>query len=140
MLCICNKIALIKTTKMKKQSTGILDVIGISSASLCMVHCLIFPILSVFTFGFSNAHWIDILFACIGMFVVSKILISKTSKTVKLILFVSILTIINGVALEVIYSIETNWIVIGVLGMIIGHLFNYKSHSKKTQYGTFQKD
>lgn len=115
--------------EMRNKSIVILDVLGISSATLCMVHCLIFPILSVFPFGFSNTHWIDIFFACIGMFVVSKILISTALKTVKLILFVSIITIILGVVLEVVYSMNTNLIVIGGLGMIVGHILNYKSHS-----------
>ncbi|MBF4519064.1 MerC domain-containing protein [Flavobacterium sp. ANB] len=115
---------------MKKQSIVVLDILGISSASLCLIHCLLFPILSIIPFGFSDTHWIDIFFACIGMFVVSKILMSKTSKKVKLILATSIAIIIIGVVLETIWKINTQMILIGGIGMIIGHFLNYKLHSK----------
>jgi hypothetical protein len=115
---------------MKKQSIVVLDILGISSASLCLIHCLIFPILSIIPLGFSDTHWIDIFFACIGMFVVSKIVMSKTSKKVKFILASSITIIIIGVVLEIIWKIKTQMILIGGIGMIIGHLLNYKSHSK----------
>ncbi|WP_281638078.1 MerC domain-containing protein [Flavobacterium marginilacus] len=115
---------------MKKQSIVVLDILGISSAGLCLIHCLVFPILSIIPFGFSDTHWIDIFFACIGMFVVSKIVMSKTSKKVKLILASSIIIIIIGVVLEIIWKINTQMILIGGIGMIFGHLLNYKSHSK----------
>jgi hypothetical protein len=115
---------------MKKQSIVVLDILGISSAGLCLIHCLVFPILSIIPFGFSDIHWIDIFFACIGMFVVSKIVMSKTSKKVKFILASSITIIIIGVVLEIIWKINTQMILIGGIGMIIGHLLNYKSHSK----------
>ncbi|CAD0000806.1 MerC domain-containing protein [Flavobacterium salmonis] len=115
---------------MKKQSIVVLDILGISSASLCLVHCLLFPILSIIPFGFSDTHWIDIFFACIGMFVVSKIVMGKTAKKVKLILTASITAIIIGVVLEIIWKINTQMILIGGVGMIIGHLLNYKLHSK----------
>lgn len=115
---------------MKKQSIAVLDILGISTASLCLVHCLLFPILSIIPLGFSETHWIDIFFACIGMFVVSKIVMSKTDKKVKIILTTSITAVIIGVALEIIWDIDTQMILIGGIGMIIGHLLNYKSHSK----------
>jgi hypothetical protein len=91
---------------------------------------LVFPILSIIPFGFSDTHWIDIFFACIGMFVVSKIMMSKTSKKVKFVLASSITIVIIGVVLEIIWKIKTQMILIGGIGMIIGHLLNYKSHSK----------
>lgn len=115
---------------MKKQSIAILDILGISSASLCLIHCLIFPLLSIIPFGFSNNHWIDVFFACIGMFVVSKIVRSKTSKKVKLILITSITIVIIGVVLENIWDLNTKMVLIGGIGMIIGHILNYESHSK----------
>jgi hypothetical protein len=116
--------------KMKKQSIIVLDILGISSASLCLLHCLVFPILSIIPFGFSDTHWVDIFFACIGMFVVSKVMMDKTPKKVKLILATSIIVIIIGVVLEIIWKINSQMVLIGGVGMIIGHLLNYKSHSK----------
>jgi hypothetical protein len=120
-------------TKLKNKSIIVLDILGISSASLCLVHCLLFPLFSIIPLGFSNNHWIDVFFACIGMFVVSKILLSHTSRLVKVILSISILTIITGVAIELIYETATPMVLIGGIGMIIGHLFNFKTH-KHTLY------
>lgn len=114
--------------KLRNKSIIFLDILGISSASLCMVHCLIFPILSVFPFGFSNTYWIDIFFACISMFVVSKIILSNTSILVKTILSISILIIISGVVLELLFAIATPLVVIGGAGMILGHMLNFNTH------------
>lgn len=116
--------------KMKKQTIIDLDILGISSASLCLIHCLLFPILSIIPFGFSHSHWIDVFFTCIGIFVVSKIIKTKTTKKIKIILVTSITTITIGVTLETILNIENKMILIGGIGMIIGHFLNFKSHSK----------
>ena len=78
--------------------------------------------------GFSHNYWIDVFFACIGMFVVSKIILSNTSKLVKLILATAILFVITGVVLEIIWTINTPFVIIGGVGMILGHLLNYKPH------------
>jgi hypothetical protein len=114
---------------MKKQSIAVLDILGISTASLCLVHCLLFSILSIIPLGLNN-HWIDIFFACVGMFVVSKIVMSTTSNKIKLILGTSITLIIIGVFLEIMWEQETPLVLIGGSGMIIGHFLNYKFHSK----------
>lgn len=113
--------------KFKNKSIAFLDILGISSATLCLIHCLIFPILSVIPLKFSNNHWIDVLFACIGMFVVSKIVMSDTTRLVKTILFIAIVTIITGVVIELLYDIITPMVSIGGTGMIIGHLLNFKT-------------
>lgn len=115
---------------MKKESIAVLDILGISTASLCLVHCLLFPLLSIIPLGLSNNHWIDVFFVVIGMFVVSKIVRSKASKKVKIILTSSITVVIIGVFLEIIWDINTKMVLIGGIGMIIGHLLNYKSHLK----------
>jgi hypothetical protein len=115
---------------MKKQSIIVLDFIGISSASICLVHCLIFPLLSIIPLGFSDNYWIDILFTCVGMFVVSKIAMNKAPKIVKIILINSILLLMIGVVLETIWQINTPLVLIGGIGMILGHILNYKMHSK----------
>lgn len=116
---------------MKKQSLLVLDVIGISSATLCMIHCLLFPLLSIIPLGFSNNHWIDVFFACIGMFVVSKVVLSNATTLVKIILCISIALIITGVVLELLFNRDTSLIIIGGLLMIFGHILNYKSHKIK---------
>jgi asparagine N-glycosylation enzyme membrane subunit Stt3 len=116
---------------MRKQSIAILDILGISSASLCLAHCFLFPILSVIPFGLSHNHWVDVFFVCIGMFVVSKILHSEASKKVKIILTVSLSIVLVGVVLEIVWQIDTAMVLIGGLGMIIGHFLNFKHHKSE---------
>jgi hypothetical protein len=114
-----------------KKAIVFLDILGISSATICMAHCLIFPLLSILPFGLQNNSWVDIAFACIGMFVVSKLLMSDALKKVKIILGISILIVLTGVILEVVFDIGNELVLIGGIGMIMGHYLNYKSHKNK---------
>ena len=115
---------------MKNKATSILDLIGISSATLCLIHCLIFPILTIIPLGISDNHWVDLAFACIGMFVVSKIIMSDATRLVKIILSISITIVIIGVSIDLLYKLETNLVAYGGLIMLIGHFLNFKSHIK----------
>lgn len=116
---------------MKNMTTKPYDILGISSASLCLFHCIVFPILTIIPFGFSDSAFIDSIFACIGMFVVSKILMSTATKKVKYILIFSIILIITSVIIELLFELHSELILVGGLGMIIGHLINYKNHKNK---------
>jgi hypothetical protein len=113
---------------MKKRTTAIIDILGISSATLCIIHCVLFPILTIIPIGFSSHHWIDLFFACIGTFVVSRIILSNATRLIKIILFISICITATGIVIELLYDTETNLIVLGGLIMIIGHLLNFKHH------------
>lgn len=113
---------------MKKQSTIVFDLLGISSATLCLVHCLIFPLLTILPLGFTGNHYLDLFFAFISFCVVLKIIFSTSPLLVKALLSCSIITVILGVVLESLFAINSPLILIGGLGMIIGHLINYKSH------------
>lgn len=109
------------------------DILGISSALLCLIHCLIFPLIIIIPFRFSDDYIIDTFFAVIGMFVVAKIVMSKASKIVKIILGISILFVIVSVVLEIIYKTHFDLIFVGGIGMIIGHLLNFVGHNKNHQ-------
>lgn len=113
---------------MKKQSAIVLDLLGISSATLCLVHCLIFPLLTILPLGFAGNHYIDLFFTCISLCVVLKIVFSNSPLIVKALLSCSIITVGVGVVLESYFSINSSLILIGGIGMIIGHFINYKSH------------
>ena len=121
---------------MKKSSSIILDILGISSATLCLIHCIFFPIITILPLGLCHNHWVDLFFACIGMFVVSKIILSNAIRLVKIILFVSICMVTTGVILESQCGINTNLVIIGGVVMITGHYLNYKSHSKNDSHTT----
>ncbi len=113
---------------MKTNISKSLDYIGISTATLCLVHCLVFPLFAIIPLGVSHNHWIDLLFALIGLFAVVKILKTNVQKHIKLILLISI----SFILLSIIYTIITHKhsvvMYLGGIGMIIGHLLNFKNH------------
>ena len=113
---------------MKLKSTSILDILGISSATICLIHCFVFPLSTIFQFGFIDNPWTDIAFASIGIFVISRILMSNADIKIKLILLFSILIIIVGIILEIIFRKDSWLILVGGTGMIIGHIINLKTH------------
>ncbi|WP_166921343.1 MerC domain-containing protein [Flavobacterium poyangense] len=112
---------------MKKTTTSIYDILGISSATVCLVHCLIFPLLAIMPLGLSHDPFIDLVFVVIGLYAVLKI-IKKTSLLVSAILIVSLTLIWINVLTEIFLEIHLNVIFIGGVGMIIGHFLNYRAH------------
>lgn len=112
---------------MKKISTSFYDILGISSATICLVHCLIFPLLTILPLGLSHNPFIDLLFASIGLFAILKI-IKKSSLLVSSILVVSMALIWISVLTELLLDIHLDLIYFGGIGMIIGHLINYQLH------------
>jgi hypothetical protein len=115
---------------MKKITTPFYDILGISSATICLVHCLVFPLLTVLPLGLSHNPFIDLLFATIGLFAVLKI-IKKSTLLVTSILIVSMALIWISVLSEIMLDIHLDLIFIGGIGMIIGHLLNYKLHKSR---------
>ena len=129
-LYICNKIALSKFSKMKNTSTPFYDVLGISSATICLVHCLIFPLITILPLGLSHNPVIDLFFASIGLFAIFKIT-KKSTLFVSSILIVSMSLIWVSILSELFLEIHLDLIYFGGIGMIIGHLINYKMHKKQ---------
>ncbi|WP_338841695.1 MerC domain-containing protein [Flavobacterium ginsenosidimutans] len=115
---------------MKKISTTFYDILGISSATICLVHCLIFPLLTILPLGLSHNPIIDLLFASIGLFAILKI-IKKSALLVSTILVVSMALIWISILTELFFEIHLDLIYFGGIGMIIGHLINYKLHRKQ---------
>ena len=112
---------------MKKSTTPFYDILGISSATICLVHCLVFPLLTILPLGLSHNPIIDLLFATIGLFAILKI-IKKSSLLISAILIISMALIWISVVTELFLDIHLDLIFIGGIGMIIGHLLNYKMH------------
>lgn len=112
---------------MKKSTTPFYDILGISSATICLVHCLVFPLLTILPLGLSHNPIIDFLFATIGLFAILKI-IKKSSLLISAILIISMALIWISVLTELFLDIHLDLIFIGGIGMIIGHLLNYKMH------------
>jgi len=53
---------------MRKTATPFYDILGISSATVCLVHCLVVPLLTILPFGLSHNPFVDLFFATIGLF------------------------------------------------------------------------
>jgi len=115
---------------MKKLSTPFYDILGISSATICLVHCLIFPLLTILPLGISHNPFIDLLFASVGLFAILKI-IKKSSLLVSSVLVVSMGLIWISILAELFLEIHVDLIYFGGIGMVIGHLINYKFHKKQ---------
>ncbi|AWK03551.1 MerC mercury resistance protein [Flavobacterium crocinum] len=115
---------------MKKLTTPFYDILGISSATICLVHCLIFPLLTILPLGLSHNPIIDLLFASIGLFAIVKIT-KKSTLLVSSILIVSMSLIWISILADLFLEIHLDLIYFGGIGMIIGHLINYKLHKKQ---------
>lgn len=57
----------------------ILDAVGISAAVLCLIHCIVFPLLMIIPLGISHNPYIDLAFLIIGAIVVFNV--TKKQKT-----------------------------------------------------------
>ncbi|OXG05573.1 MerC mercury resistance protein [Flavobacterium araucananum] len=112
---------------MKKTTSSLYDILGISSATICLVHCLVFPLLTILPLGLSHNPFIDLLFASIGTFAIFKI-IKKTNLLVASILIISMSLIWISVLCELFLDIHLDLIFIGGIGMILGHFLNYTNH------------
>lgn len=112
---------------MKKSTTPFYDILGISSATICLVHCLVFPLLTILPLGLSHNPFVDLFFATLGLFAILKI-INKSSLLTSAILIISMALIWISVLTEFFLDIHLDLIFIGGMGMIVGHLLNYKKH------------
>jgi hypothetical protein len=113
---------------MNKSLEKTFDYIGVSSATLCLIHCLVFPLITMIPIGFSHNHWVDLVFALIGLFAVIKILKTKTSIKLKLLLLISIVLIFSSIFITLFFHHHSFVLYIGGVGMIVGHLLNFKHH------------
>lgn len=115
---------------MKKTTLFNMDILGISSASLCLVHCLLLPLLTVLPFGLAHSPYIDLSFAVVGLWAIVKIIKNATLVVIMVLLF-SITLIFLNILIDIFLDFHTNLLLIGGIGMIIGHIFNYKNHKNK---------
>jgi len=114
---------------MKKTAVINIDILGISSASLCLIHCLILPLLTVIPLGISHNPYIDLMFALIGLWAITRSL--KTAQlTAIIVLLASLSLIFLGILIDIIIHYHSNLILLGGLGMIVGHIMNFKNHKK----------
>lgn len=106
----------------------ILDTVGISAAVLCLLHCIIFPLLLVVPLGISHNPYIDLGFLVIGIAVVYRQTRRMTNHRLKFLFWISILFISSSVLADLLFEIHLPLIYLGAAGLITGHLINFKNH------------
>jgi hypothetical protein len=111
---------------MKNIATKAYDILGISSATLCLIHCIFFPLLTVIPLGLSHNPYVDLLFALLGLWAVLRV-VKTASKSVTILLLVSVALIFASVLMDVFFHFHSNLIFIGGIGMVIGHLVNLRN-------------
>lgn len=106
----------------------ILDAVGISAAVLCLIHCIIFPLLLVIPLGISHNPYIDLIFLIIGTVVVFRVTRQIKKQWLKLLFWVSIILIAVSVLADLIFEVHLPLIYAGAVGLIAGHIINFKNH------------
>jgi hypothetical protein len=106
----------------------ILDAVGISAAVLCLIHCIVFPLLLIVPLGISHNPYIDLAFLCIGTVVVFRVTKKITKRWLKLLFWISVSLIFISVLTDLIFEIHIPLIYVGTAGLITGHIINFKNH------------
>ncbi|MGE8554938.1 MAG: MerC domain-containing protein [Chryseobacterium jejuense] len=106
----------------------ILDAVGISAAVLCLIHCIVFPLLLIIPIGISHNPYVDLGFLAIGTLVVYRLTKKITNRRLKFLFWVSIGLIAVSVAADFIFEVHLPLIYIGAAGLITAHLINFKNH------------
>lgn len=106
----------------------ILDAVGISAAVLCLVHCIIFPLLLIIPLGISHNPYIDLAFLIIGTFVVYRQTRYITNNWLRILFWASIGCIAISILIDFLFEIHLPFIYAGAAGLITAHLINFKNH------------
>lgn len=106
----------------------ILDAVGISAAALCLIHCIVFPLLMIIPLGISHNPYIDLAFLIIGAVVVYRITRNMDSKWLRFLFWASIILISVSVLADLIFEIHIPLIYAGAVGLITCHIINFKNH------------
>jgi len=119
----CNRIALVNIMKSKNY-----DLIGMSAAFLCMIYCVIFPLLIFIPIGISHNPYIDLAFLLLGIWSVYKTTKNNHSILLKYVLWGSVALISFSVMVHILFHWHSPTIYIGAAGLIIGHFINFRNH------------
>jgi len=106
----------------------ILDAVGISAAVLCLIHCIVFPLLLVVPLGISHNPYIDFAFLLIGAVVVYRVTRTIKNRRLQFLFWASLFLISVSVLADFIFEIHLPLIYLGAAGLITGHLINFKKH------------
>lgn len=102
------------------------DLLGASAATLCLIHCLIFPVLVIIPIGISHSPYIDFAFWVIGSILAFKVCKKEKSKPISILFVVSLLAILTSIVIDFVFHIHLLLIYFGSVGLIIGHIVNHR--------------
>lgn len=105
-----------------------LDLLGLSAAGLCLIHCLVFPLLMIIPFGIVHNVYIDLFFFLIGVIVVYRVTRYMKITWLKYLFWTSIVMIGISVLVDLVYHMHLPFIYIGAITLVIAHLINFKNH------------
>lgn len=105
-----------------------LDIIGFWAAFLCLIHCLVFPLLVIIPMGVSHNPYIDLVFLIVGAVVVKRVTKNMESKTLKLMFWTAIVLIAVSVLMDLLFHFHSPLIYIGAVLLIIAHILNFRRH------------
>ncbi|MDR6458124.1 hypothetical protein J2786_001217 [Chryseobacterium vietnamense] len=106
----------------------ILDAVGISAAVLCLIHCIVFPLLLIVPLGISHNPYIDLAFLFIGAVVVYRITKKMENRWLKFLFWISLSLIFISILTDFLFEVHLPLIYIGAAGLITGHIINFKNH------------
>ena len=106
----------------------ILDAVGISAAVLCLIHCIVFPLLLIVPLGISHNPYIDLVFLFIGAVVVFRITKKIEKQWLKCLGGVSLALIFISILADFLFEVHLPLIYMGAAGLITGHLITFKNH------------
>lgn len=113
-----------------KYKTKNYDMLGVAAALLCLLHCLVFPLLIFIPIGISHNPYVDLLFLLVGVWSVYKTAKNSKSRLLKFLLFAGILLISISVGMDIFLHLHSPLMYIGAAALIAGHLLRMKAHYK----------
>lgn len=122
-----------------KYKTKNYDLVGVSAALLCLVHCLVFPLLIFIPLGISHNPYIDLLFLGLGIWSVYKTIKGSKSTGIKYLLGAGIILISIAVGMDILWHWHSPLMYIGAFALIAGHLVNLKAHYRPASPKTAPK-
>lgn len=122
-----------------KYKTKNYDLLGVSAALLCLVHCLVLPLLFFIPIGISHNPYIDLLFLLLGAWSVYKTAKNGKSLFLKSLLFTGILLISISVGMDIFLHWHSPLMYIGAGALIAGHVVHMKAHYKPKSLAAAQE-
>jgi hypothetical protein len=120
-------IILIKKNNMQINKIYWADKLGITSAFLCLIHCIVFPFLLTLNLGFLSNPIISFLFVGLSLLSIYKVTQGKFLEKKSIFLWLSFFGLISTILLEEVSIIFEYFVYFFSVCIIFGHLYNVRN-------------